>query len=141
MGSKRKIHESFLGLEICRSIVAFFIFPPKIVKVLILFHKFLHENGIQRKKGAHHEKADGKSFETVNSYFRVPKLCHRDFSPEICIKSKILKIANTFKTCRFCDHIVSTSSTTNLMGKTNPHCLMNVSKTFITLLRDFLFKI
>ena len=50
------------------------------------------------KKGAHHEKADGKSFETVNSYIRVPKLCHRDFSPQIYIKSMILKIANTIKT-------------------------------------------
>ena len=95
----------------------------------------------REKKGEHHEKADGKSFETVNSYFRVPKLCHRDFSPQICIKSKILKIANTVKTCRFCDHFMSTSSITNLTGKTNPHCPMNVSKTFITLLRDFLFKI
>ena len=84
----------------------------------------------REKKGAHHEKADGKSFETVHSYFRVPKLCHRDFSPQISIKSKILKIANTVKTCRFFDHIVSTSSKTNLMGKTNPQCL-----------RDFLFKI
>ena len=141
MGSKRKIQESFLGVEICRSIVAFFIFSPKIVKVLILFHKFLHENSIQRKKGAHHEKADGKSFETVHSYCRVPKLCHRDFSPQISIKSKILIIANTVKTCRFFYHIVSTYPTTNLMGKTNPQCLMNVSKTFITLLRDFLLKI
>ena len=43
---KEKIQESFLGVEICRSIVAFFIFPQKIVKVLILFHKFLHENSI-----------------------------------------------------------------------------------------------
>ena len=32
-GLKEKIHESFLGLEICRSIVAFFIPPPKIAKI------------------------------------------------------------------------------------------------------------
>ena len=45
-GLMKKIQESFLGVEICPSIVAFFIFSRKIVKVLILFHKILHENSI-----------------------------------------------------------------------------------------------
>ena len=45
-GLMKKIQESFLGEEICRSIVASFIFSRKIVKVLILFHKILHENSI-----------------------------------------------------------------------------------------------
>ena len=45
-GLMKKIQESFLGVEICRSIVAFFTFSRKIGKVLILFHKFLHENSI-----------------------------------------------------------------------------------------------
>ena len=83
MGSK-KIQESFLEVEICSSIVTFFIFSPKIVKVLILFHKFFHENSIYRKKGAHHAKADENplkvSTHNLESKNFVTEIFHRKFA-------------------------------------------------------------
>ena len=130
--TQRKKSGNFFWVRILPLDSGFFLFFQHFVKVLILFQKFIHEYSIERKKWAHHEKNDGKYFETVNLYFRVPKLLHRDFSPQM---------ANTIKIWRFSDHIVSTSSTTNLMGKTNLHYPMNASKTFMTLLRDSLFKI
>ena len=48
----------------------------------ILFCKYLHENKVYRKKGVHHYKANGKSFETVISIFLFVKFCHRDFSSQ-----------------------------------------------------------
>ena len=55
-----------------------------------LFFKFLHENKVYRKNGVHHDKANGKSFETVISIFFFLKLCHRHFSPQIMLKIMIL---------------------------------------------------
>ena len=53
----------------------------------ILFCKFLQENMVYRKNGVHHDKANGKSFETVTSFFLFLKLCHRDFSPQSNVKN------------------------------------------------------
>ena len=50
--------------------------------MVILFCKFLHENCADRKNWVHHDKANGKSFETIISDFLILKLCHRDFSPQ-----------------------------------------------------------
>ena len=57
-------------------------FFQKPQKEAILFCKFLHENWADRKNGVHHDKANGKSFETVISDFWILKLCHRDISPQ-----------------------------------------------------------
>ena len=48
----------------------------------ILFCEFLYENCTDRKNWVHHDKANGKSFETIISDFLILKLCHRDFSPQ-----------------------------------------------------------
>ena len=62
--------------------LGFFQFFQKRQKEAILFCKFLHENWADRKNGVHHDKANGKSFETVISDFWILKLRHRDISPQ-----------------------------------------------------------
>ena len=62
--------------------IGIFQFFSKILKVVILFYKFLHENCADRKNWVHHDKANEKSFETIISDFWILKLCHRDFSPQ-----------------------------------------------------------
>ena len=62
--------------------LGFFQFFQKRQKEAILFCKFLHENWADRKNGVHHDKANGKSFETIISDFWILKLNHRDFSPQ-----------------------------------------------------------
>ena len=73
--------------EIFRRKVFFSSFFQKPQKEAILFCKFLHENWADRKNGVHHDKANGKSFETVISDFLFLKLCHRDFSPQSNVKN------------------------------------------------------
>ena len=51
--------------------LGFFQFFQKHQKEAILFCNFLHENWADRKNGVHHDKANGKSFETVISIFLI----------------------------------------------------------------------
>ena len=60
----------------------FFQVFQKLWKVAILLCEFLHENSIYRKNEVLQDEANGKSFETVTSFFWFLKLCHRDFSPQ-----------------------------------------------------------
>lgn len=51
--------------------IGIFQFLSKCWKVVILFCKFLLENCAVRKNGVHHDKANGKSYETVISDFWI----------------------------------------------------------------------
>ena len=50
-----------------------------------------------KKNGVHHDGATGKYFETVISDFLILKLCHRDFSRQSSLESKMLKILQIIK--------------------------------------------
>ena len=82
----------FSGRNLENKMDTFYCIESSIHFASILFCKFLHENKVYRKNGVHHDKASGKSFETVISdlyfWYFVTEIFHHKVMLKITILSK-----------------------------------------------------
>ena len=94
---KEKKCGCFLRGETSHSITVIFWVSQKVEKCQFYFTHFSMKTASKKKNGVHHDGATGKYFETVISDFLILKLCHRDFSRQSSLESKMLKILQIIK--------------------------------------------